>query len=460
MQPRRNLRPLRPIAMQNKDVVIIGNGITGATAARHIRKLSKNARIRMISSETEYFFSRTALMYIYMGHMTFEDTMPFEPHFWPKNRIELIHDHVTEIDTDNQKLKLAGGESLDYGVLLLATGATYNKFGWPGQDLERVQGLYSYQDLQQLEQASQEGIRHAAIIGGGLIGIEFSEMLHTRGISSTFLVRESGYWGNILPPEESRIVEHEIAEHHIEVLLQTELAEIHDDGRGRVGGVTTKDGKRIDCDLVALTAGVHPNIDVVQASAVECGAGVLVDRWQRTNIPNVYAAGDCAQLRNPDGSPGRPEQLWYTGRMQAEAAANCIGWQLERGVPFEEIPNKAAPYERGIWFNSAKFFNVEYQTYGFVPGKLEAERTHAWTSPDQKKLVRLVWDESGAVTGMNFFGMRFSHPTCEQWLRDKRSAEYITEHLSEACFDPEFYRPDYQGFQASFRERFDVAAVR
>jgi len=446
--------------MQNKNVVIIGNGITGATAARHIRKLSKAARIRMISSETEYFFSRTALMYIYMGHMTFEDTMPFESHFWPKNRIELIHDHVTAIDTDAQKLTLQNGEPVEYDILLIATGATYNKFGWPGQDLERVQGLYSYQDLQKLEQASAEGLKHAVIIGGGLIGIEFSEMLHTRGIGSTFLVREEGYWGNILPREESRIVEHEIAEHHIEVQTQTELAEIHDDGRGRVGGVTTKDGKRIDCDLVALTAGVHPNIDAAKASNAETAAGVVVDKWLRTSVKNVYAAGDCAQLKNPDGSPGRPEQLWYTGRMQGEAAANCIGWQLERGVPFEEIPQKAAPYDRGIWFNSAKFFNVEYQTYGFVPNSLDAERTHVWTSSDQKKLIRLVWDDQERITGMNFFGLRFSHPVCESWLRDERSAQYVTEHLSDASFDPEFYRPDYRSFQASFRERFGGAVAR
>ena len=75
-------------------VVIIGNGISGVTAARHIRKLS-DKRIIIISAETDYFFSRTALMYIYMGHMKLEHTQPYENWFWKKNRIELVNAYVT-----------------------------------------------------------------------------------------------------------------------------------------------------------------------------------------------------------------------------------------------------------------------------------------------------------------------------------------------------------------------------
>ena len=78
-------------------IIIIGNGISGVTAARHIRKLS-DKRIIIVSAESEYFFSRTALMYVYMGHMKFEHTQPYENWFWKKNRIELVHGYVTEVD--------------------------------------------------------------------------------------------------------------------------------------------------------------------------------------------------------------------------------------------------------------------------------------------------------------------------------------------------------------------------
>ena len=84
-------------------IVIIGNGISGVTAARHIRKNS-NEEITIISSESKYFFSRTALMYVYMGHMKFEHTQPYEAHFWEKNRINLVEDFILKIDTENKIL--------------------------------------------------------------------------------------------------------------------------------------------------------------------------------------------------------------------------------------------------------------------------------------------------------------------------------------------------------------------
>ena len=90
-------------------VVIIGNGVSGITAARHIRKLS-NKKITVISSETDYFFSRTALMYVYMGHMKFEHTQPYENHFWRKNKIDLLKAYVQQVHTSNKRVELDNGD--------------------------------------------------------------------------------------------------------------------------------------------------------------------------------------------------------------------------------------------------------------------------------------------------------------------------------------------------------------
>ena len=126
-----------------KKIVIIGNGIAGITAARHLRKLATDT-ITVISSETEHFFSRTALMYIYMGHLKYEHTKPYEDWFWKKNKIDLVKAHVTEVRTSSKELILNSGESISYDTLILATGSKSNRFGWPGQDAKGVQGLYSF----------------------------------------------------------------------------------------------------------------------------------------------------------------------------------------------------------------------------------------------------------------------------------------------------------------------------
>jgi NAD(P)H-nitrite reductase large subunit len=185
-------------------VVIIGNGISGITCARHLRKLS-NYDITVISAESKYFFSRTALMYIYMGHMKEEHTRPYENHFWEQNRIGLLQKKVATVHPHENYILLESGEQIRYDYLVLATGSRSNKFGWPGQDLKGVQGLYNLQDLETMEQYTS-GIKHAAVVGGGLIGIETVEMLLSRNIHVHFLVRENSFWNLVMPPDESEMI--------------------------------------------------------------------------------------------------------------------------------------------------------------------------------------------------------------------------------------------------------------
>ena len=170
--------------LMSKHVVIIGNGITGVTAARFIRKLSR-CRITIISAETDHFYARTALMYLYMGHMRYQDVKPYQDHFWTDNNIDLVRGYATRVDTAAQTVQIGGGRTIGYDTLLLATGSRSNFFGWPGQDLDGVQGLYGIPDLVTMERWTRN-IDRAVVVGGGLIGIEMAEMLHSRGIPVTF----------------------------------------------------------------------------------------------------------------------------------------------------------------------------------------------------------------------------------------------------------------------------------
>ena len=131
-------------------IVIIGNGIAGITAARHIRKAS-DCKITVISGESDYFFSRTALMYVYMGHMKWDHLKPYEDWFWEKNRIELKNAWVNHIDFQHKELSFSSEETLHYDKLILATGSLPNRFGWPGENLIGVQGMVTKQDLEKLE---------------------------------------------------------------------------------------------------------------------------------------------------------------------------------------------------------------------------------------------------------------------------------------------------------------------
>ena len=407
-------------------IAIIGNGIAGITTARHIRKLSNHA-VTVISAESEFFYSRTALMYIYMGHMTFDQTKPYEDWFWNRNRIRLKQAYVSRIDIPEKKLVLENHEEVPYEKLVIATGSKTNKFNWPGQDLEGVQGLYSLHDLQKMERNTRN-VKRAVIVGGGLIGVEMAEMLRTRHIEVTFLVMEPHYWGNILPKEEGELVGRHMAEHGVTVRYRTLLKEILPDDGGRVRAVRTDQGEELPCQFVGLTAGVHPNIDLVRGSGIDTDRGVLVNQFLETNVPDIYAAGDCAQIVGEDGQ-SRVEQLWYTGRLQGEALAKTIC-----GEP--------TAYERGVWFNSAKFFDIEYQTYGFVAQEpREGERSLYWEHADGNKCVRLVYrDRDGVLVGANSFGIRYRHRVFEHWLQEGKTIQHVLRNLRDANFDPELFR--------------------
>lgn len=413
------------------NVAIIGNGVAGITAARHIRKLSDH-QITVISYETEHHFSRTALMYVYMGHMTYQNIKPYEDWFWQKNRIDLVNGYVEAIDTEKQQLSISGGRVIGYDVLIIATGSKSNKFGWIGQDLDGVQGLYSWQDLQAMER-NTKGINRGVVVGGGLIGIEVAEMLHSRRIPVTFLVREQQYWNNILPMEEADMIGRHIRQQHIDLRLGSELKEILADKQGRVRGIITGTGEEIPCQFVALTAGVSPNIEIVKRSAVATGRGVLVNDFFETNIPNVYAIGDCAEFHEPKPLAPKVEQLWYTGKMHGEVVAQTICGTRTR-------------YNRGVWFNSAKFFDIEYQTYGYVGNKLRnGEATLYWEHPEGRHCIRINYDAaSRVVNGLNLFGIRYRQEVCSRWIREGRTLEYVVQNLGEANFDPEFFR-QYEG---------------
>ena len=407
-------------------VAIIGNGISGVTAARHIRKNS-DYQITLISAETDYFFSRTALMYVYMGHMKFEHTQPYEPWFWKKNRIDLRKGYVEKIVYSDKNLKFADGSSLKYDQLILATGSTPNKFGWKGQDLDGVGGLFSKQDLDKMEQFTQN-ITRGVIVGGGLIGVEMAEMLLSRNIPVTFLVRENQFWGNVLPKQESDLIMRHMKEHHVDLRLSSELDEIIDDGTGRVKAIKTKSGDIIECGWVGLTAGVSPNIKFLKNTELETNRGILVGKDLQTNIPGVYAIGDCAEFKEPVAGRRSIEQVWYTGRIMGETVAQTI-----TGNPCEYTP--------GNWFNSAKFFDIEYQTYGWVfPNLLEGHKDFYWEHEKGKMCMHFVFEKkSRKFIGINTFGIRLRHNVFDGWLNESASIELVLEHLKDANFDPEFY---------------------
>jgi NADPH-dependent 2,4-dienoyl-CoA reductase/sulfur reductase-like enzyme len=155
--------------------------------------------------------------------------------------------------------------------------------------------------------------------------------------------------------------------------------------------------------------------------------GILVNEYLQTNVPNVFAVGDCAEIQHPKEGRRPIEAVWYTGKIMGQTLAKTLAGQ------------KTA-YNPGNWFNSAKFFDIEYQTYGLAPAKLNAyQEEYYWEK--ENKAVRIVFDKENRVfEGINTFGIRMRQDFFEKVLDRKESVDFVMENLDKANFDPEFYK--------------------
>lgn len=407
-------------------IVIIGNGISGVSVAKSLREYS-DAEITIVSSESISFFSRPALMYVFMGKMRFKDILPLPSDYWVKNKIKQVYGAAKEIDTENQKIILDNGSVLSYDKLVLALGSQPKSLGLGEFNLEGIQGFYSLQDVEKLQDSSKK-IKHASIIGGGLIGVELAEMFVSRGISFTFWVREKWFGSNFLPQEEAEMVTNHLISKNINIKFEREIIGFEADDSNMVKSVELQSGEKVDSDLVCVCIGVEPKVDWLKSTEVQTKAGVLVNAHLQTNMPSIYAVGDCVECINPVHGRKSIETLWYTGRLMGE--------YLGKNILHENPP----PYEPGIYFNSAKFFDVEYQIYGDVPTSFsESYGTVFWKHPTNYKSIRLVFNaRNDEFIGCCVLGIRFRQEVCEKWIKEKWKISEVLPLLSEANFDSEF----------------------
>lgn len=416
--------------------VIVGNGVAGIEAAFTIRQThsASEARIVVISDETDYFFSRTALMYAYMDMMNRKDLEPYERGFYENQKIERIRGKVVDIDGRAHEITLEGGQTMAYDKLLLATGARPRKFPWEGLDHVK-DGLVHFVSMQDLDACERltPSTHQAVVVGGGLIGIELVECLLHHRKAVTFLVREPWFWPMALGLEESSIVAAHMKDHGVDLRLEEEIARIDVDAQGRVSSLYTSKGNEIPCQMLGIAVGVGAETGWLKATTtpIHTDRGICVNTSFETDVTDIYAAGDCCEI--VDEHQSYTETIWYSAKLHGRHAALAM-----MGRPIH--------YTRPLFYNSSKFLEIEYTTVGSVvnlpTGTLSLYRKHP-TKPITQRIVHAA----GKVIGFNMLGSRWNHTILEKWINEGRSLGFVREHLRDAQFDVEFGRVNLAVFE-------------
>lgn len=306
---------------------IIGTGIAGISAAQTLRSQEPNAEITLISADPHGFYSRPGLAYYLTGEIPEKQLFPNLLKGKHKLDVQNVIGRVTRLDPQSHGLEINAGMTLLYDRLLLATGAKSVPLDVPGADLQGVVKLDDLEDTRKILSL----IRHtktAVVVGGGVLGIELVEGLAAQNIKVHYLLRGDWYWSNVLAEAESRIIERNLINDRVTLHHRTEIVEIL--GRkGKVIGVRTSTGDVIRCGMVGVGIGVKACKELAHAGGLKTDRGILVNEYLQTSDPDIFAAGDVAQIFDPLSGRSSIDNLWFPGRRQGRSAALNMAGQSQ-----------------------------------------------------------------------------------------------------------------------------------
>ena len=339
--------------------VIIGNGAAGATAAQTIRQNDAAGEIIILTAEPYPMYSRPGLAYVLIKEVTPEQIVARSLDWYEEWGINLVLGEAVKVDVERQIVWLGDGRSLPYDRLLIATGARATPPPYPGAELDGVVYLDTMDGTKDLVQKTRRA-RRAVVIGGGITALELSEGLAHRGVETHYFLRRDRLWGRVFNDEEAALLEKKMKAHHVHIHYNTEATEILGNRRGKVRGVRLQDGSEFKCDLVGVAIGVKPLIDVVADSPIATDRAILVDEQMQSNVPNVYAAGDCAQVYDRWTEQHMLDILWPSAVAEGNAAGlNMVG--------------KTYRYQKGSPFNACLLFGLHITTMGQINPRREPD---------------------------------------------------------------------------------------
>ena len=372
------------MAPDTDTIVVVGGGLSAARFATEYRAAGGEAAVTILSNEEDPPYHRPPLTKGFLrGEVERDGTYVRPPEEYEDEVVELrLETAVERIDPDAHVVVLEGGEEVPYATLVVATGAHPRPLPLPGADLVGVHTYRFLPDAASVRAAADEA-HSAIVVGGSFIGAESAASLRLRGLAVTLI--EMG--PRLMPQLGSQEVSAELAGLYraqgVDVLLETELAELTGNGK-LLTGARTKDGATIEGYLAIVGIGVVPNVELAKEAGAEVDDGIVVDERFRSSLPDVYAIGDVA--RYPDSTSGRLRRIEHWS--SANAQGGHLGRQLAGSKdPYQELP---------VFFT--QLFDKKFQVIGdpesatesVVRGSLADGRLVGFNLADDGSLVGAV----------------------------------------------------------------------
>ncbi len=284
--------------MTQGPVLIVGAGHAGFQLAASLRQHGFSERIGLINDEAHLPYQRPPLSKAYLKGEGRPDSLMFRPEkFYRDQNIELIADRAVSIDRAARRLSLASGAALDYGHLVLATGARNRLLDIPNANLKDVRYLRTLDESEALRQRIASG-RGVVVIGAGFIGLEFAATARAKGLEVDVAELGARVMARAVTAEISQFFQDRHTAAGIRIHLGVQATSIESDGVN-VTGVSLSDGRHLPADLVVVGVGVLPNIELAAQAGLPVASGIIVNEQLLTPDPDISAIGDCALFASP-----------------------------------------------------------------------------------------------------------------------------------------------------------------
>ena len=364
--------------------VIVGDGIAGSSAAETIREEDPEAEITVLTDEGEALYNRILIKEFAKGKLPEAPISIHEPEWYEERDIELhLNTHVVGVDPEAHEIETHEGEVYEYDKLLIATGGTPAQLPVENSDADGLHHFWTFQDARRIREHAEEAEK-GIVVGAGLLGIDLAAICGAQGIDAHYIMRGNRWWRYALSLEGASIIHEALEENGVTPVFEAGVDRFKVDDEGHVTGAVTPDGEHYDGEWAGVAIGLNFNTEWLHDSGIECDNGVVTDEYMRTNVEDVYAAGDITQFHDVILDERAQNGAWGSAKEQGSVA----GKNMAAGEPVEEF--------RWVSSYSITHFDFPFLSFGHPTlGDDEAERKYS-----ENEWRRLAFKDGKLIGGV------------------------------------------------------------
>ncbi|OIB58283.1 NAD(P)/FAD-dependent oxidoreductase [Natrialba sp. SSL1] len=406
------------------EYVIIGDGISGSSAAETLREEDPESTITVITDEGEPLYNRILIKEHAKGKLPEAPISIHDEEWYDERDIDLsLNTHVSSIDADENVIHTHEGEDISYDKLLVATGGTPTQLPVDHSDADGIHHFWTFQDARRIRD-SAEAAEEGVIVGAGLLGIDFAAVCGAQGVSGKYLMRGDRWWRYALSEDGAEIMHEGMRDVGVEPVFDSGVDHFETDDEGTVTAAVDPNGERYECDFAGVAIGLTFNTEFLRGVDLEMDNGIVVDEYMQTNVDDIYAAGDITRFYDVLLGEQAQNGSWGSAKEQGRVAAINMAADDEDEV-FEWVSSYSITH-----------FDFPFLSFGHPTiGDEHVERRYSDTE------WRRIAFKDGKVVGGVLIGDLSPQSTLKQLMREQREVADQAEVLLEQSVDADKLTP-------------------